>query len=72
MTFYYRNNKPMLSSPDHFNVSGKPHLTSLKESHFNAGFHYNPSDGKSSHSLDDFFSEGVHLKLINVINTILN
>ncbi len=26
----------------------------LKESHFNAGFHWNPLDGKSPHSLNDF------------------
>ncbi len=30
-------------------------LTSLKESHFNAGFHWNPLDGKSPHSFNDFF-----------------
>ena len=31
------------------------YLTSMKESHFNACFHWNPFDGKSPHSFKDFF-----------------
>ncbi len=30
-------------------------LTSLNKSHFNAVFHWNPLDGKSPHSFNDFF-----------------
>ncbi len=55
MNFYYRNNKPRLASLGYFNVEDKLHVDFIERSHFNAGFHWNPLDGKSPYSFDDFF-----------------
>ena len=34
VNFYYRNNKPRLASPGHFNVEGKPQVDFIEQSDF--------------------------------------